>query len=90
MGEHDFSNPEVCDRVMPYDGPNLYPTWVVMQLLRDEVIVPEDCLWGIECTRSVDPKVLKKSATLLQDCVTEAAEQHISLLLMTPHNIPDW
>ena len=36
---------------------------------------------GVEATRSVDPKLLKNSATKLQNCVEEAANEHISLLV---------
>ena len=65
---------------MPYDGPNLYPLGVVMQLLTDGVLEAQDCESGVRATRSVDPKSLKKSAMTFQACVVKAASKHLVVL----------
>ena len=65
---------------MPYDGEHLYPIHVVITLLRENVITKDHCRWGLKATRGVDPKIVKAAATKLQDCITEAAKEHLPLL----------
>ena len=90
-GDIDIDNADDLDHCMPYDGAHLYPAYVVIQFLREHIISPDHCIWGVIASRGVEPNVLRASVSKLRDCISEVSEAHSELLqeLFPPKNPHD-